>query len=113
MSCFFFSRFGIRIENLLAVKASGSEYNGKRFLKFEQLTHVPIQKSLILPELLSDGETQWIDQYHQRVWERVSPKLEEGSLGYSWLERATRPLREGGAVAAKADAAPEVVMNPY
>jgi len=86
--------FGIRIENLLVVRTRDAAYAGKPFLGFEPLTHVPIQQSLIAPELLSPQEEAWLDDYHQRVWERVSPLLERGSDGWEWLHRATRPFAQ-------------------
>lgn len=89
--------FGIRIENLLIVapqpeRADGKMVKERKFLGFEQLTHVPIQKKLIEPSLLTSAEVTWLDSYHARVWERVSPRLEEGSEGWDWLRDATAPL---------------------
>ena len=46
-------------------------------MRFNQLTHVPIQRSLIDVSLLTLAEMEWLDGYHARVWERVSPHLEE------------------------------------
>ena len=67
-------------------------FNGKAYLGFEPLTHVPIQASLIERSLLTDKEVAWIDAYHRRVFERVSPRLSPDDEGYRWLEMATRPL---------------------
>jgi len=86
--------FGIRIENLLVVrkKATPNSFNGKKYLGFEQLTHIPIQSSLIDMSLLTAAEVEWIDGYHSRVWERISPRLPKDSEGYTWLRESTRPL---------------------
>ena len=54
--------FGIRIENLVYVKKN----NGK--LKFENLTLVTIDKKLIEEKLLTDSEKNWLNKYHQRVY---------------------------------------------
>lgn len=100
--------FGIRIENLLVVtkRPTPHAFNDKAYLGFDQLTHVPIQASLIEPSLLTPAEVVWLDSYHQRVWERISPRLEPDSEGYAWLRAATRPLAEHGLVSrAAADAA--------
>jgi len=88
--------FGIRIENLLTIQPKGTPhaFNGKDYLGFEPLTHVPIQIKMIEPSLLTPAETSWIDDYHSRVWERVSPHLEPQSEGWLWLQRATRPFHE-------------------
>ena len=46
------------------------------------------------PSLLTAAEVEWIDAYHARVWDRVSPRLEPDSEGGQWLRQATRPLAE-------------------
>ncbi|KAJ2484672.1 hypothetical protein IWW37_006121 [Coemansia sp. RSA 2050] len=88
--------FGIRIENTcLVVKTETKfDYTGGAggYLTFEPVTMVPIQKKLIQSGLLSEGEKKWLDDYHQKVWDKVSPLLEEGSLGYEWLKRETSPI---------------------
>ena len=101
--------FGIRIENLLVIgpKATAHSFNGREYLGFDPLTMVPIQQSLIEPSLLTDVEANWLDSYHARVWDSVSPLMEEGSEGYVWLKEHTRPLDRKGAAAAAA-AAPAV-----
>ena len=101
--------FGIRIENLLVIgpKATAHSFNGREYLGFDPLTMVPIQQSLIEPSLLTDVEANWLDSYHARVWDSVSPLMEEGSEGYLWLKEHTRPLDRKGAAAAAA-AAPAV-----
>lgn len=98
--------FGIRIENLLTVVPKTTEYNfnGKQFLGFEQLTHVPIQRSLIAPELLSAEDVAWLDAYHARVRERVLPRV--SGRAREWLLEATRPLDLGELAAAQAAAEP-------
>ncbi|EOD33115.1 hypothetical protein EMIHUDRAFT_63427 [Emiliania huxleyi CCMP1516] len=90
--------FGIRIENLLVARAAPTPnaFNGKAYLRFDQLTHVPIQASLLEPSLLTSAEVEWLDAYHARVWERVSPRVDADSEGARWLRRVTRPLAEQG-----------------
>ncbi|KAJ2019665.1 hypothetical protein IWW57_005080, partial [Coemansia sp. S610] len=88
--------FGIRIENTcLVVKTETKfDYTGGAggYLTFEPVTMVPIQKKLIRSGLLNDDEKKWLDSYHQKVWDKVSPLLEEGGLGYEWLKRETSPI---------------------
>jgi Xaa-Pro aminopeptidase len=88
--------FGIRIENLLVVQKADTPnaFNGRTYLGFTQLTHVPIQASLIDVSLLTPHELEWIDSYHRRVFQRVSPRLPPQSEGYRWLQDATQPLAE-------------------
>ena len=54
--------FGIRIENLVYVKKI------KDKLKFEDLTLVPIEKNLIEEKLLTASEKNWLNKYHERVF---------------------------------------------
>ncbi len=56
------NKFGIRIENLIRVKRSRNN------LKFENLTLVPIDKSLIEKKLLNNQEVKWLNDYHQNVF---------------------------------------------
>jgi len=56
------NHFGIRIENLVYVKKI------KKRLKFEDLTLVPIDKTLIEKKLLTSFEKNWLNKYHQRVF---------------------------------------------
>lgn len=87
-------QFGIRIENLYSIveRQTPNAFNGRAYLGFEPLTHVPIQLSLIDRPLLTPAEELWIDDYHATVWARVSPLLAEGCEGWRWLREATRPL---------------------
>jgi len=82
-------RFGVRIENtLLIVPCQRTEFG--EFLKFEPLTLCPIDKRPILVEMLSDEERRWLDDYHQTVYDRLSPCLDDEEC--QWLREATLPL---------------------
>jgi len=71
--------FGIRIENcLLTVKDKDG------FLKFETLTLFPISSDLIDRSLLTYDEKEWLNNYHQQVFERLSPHLSSEEV--KWLE---------------------------
>lgn len=85
--------FGIRIENLLIVvkKSTPHEFGGRTFLGFERLTHVPMDTGMIKPALLSTAEIQWLDNYHEQVWQKLSPRMEDGR-SKEWLREKTRPL---------------------
>ncbi|KAJ2774648.1 hypothetical protein IWQ56_000489 [Coemansia nantahalensis] len=87
--------FGIRIENTCLVVKAPTRFDytgGPGYLTFEPVTMVPIQKKLIKADLFTASERKWLNDYHQRVLERVSPLLEEGSLGLEWLKRETAPM---------------------
>ena len=82
-------RYGIRLENLLLVtERFTSEYG--RFLGFEVLTLCPFDRRSIDPALYSKEEIAWIDAYHQRVEESLSPLLDEEEK--AWLHDKTRPI---------------------
>jgi len=84
--------FGIRIENVLVVKESGTPYKfgEKPYYGFEHVTVVPIQTKLIDISLLTHQEIQWINEYHQLCWTKVSPLLQGKALEY--LKRETAPI---------------------
>lgn len=81
--------FGIRIENLELITRYGTE-GDMDVLGFESLTRCPIDKRAIEPSLLLDHEIDWLNQYHQKVWQDLSPLIEGQAL--SWLRAATSPL---------------------
>jgi Xaa-Pro aminopeptidase len=82
--------YGIRIENLVVVRECGDN----DMLEFETLTLAPIDRSLVDMALLSGTEISWINDYHARVRERLTPLL--GDRDAAWLERATAALRTNG-----------------
>lgn len=82
-------QWGIRIENLLAcVPYKDSEFG--QFLQFETLTLCPIDTRIILPNLLDDKERAWLNNYHQKVREKLSPLLEGEAK--QWLIARTEPV---------------------
>ena len=84
-------RYGIRIENLLVCREDGETEFGP-FLAFDTLTLAPYDRSLIDPDLLDETEIAWVDGYHRRVRDALTPLLEEFEL--PWLEETTAPLSE-------------------
>ena len=83
--------YGIRIENLVAVIDSPrGEGEERDMLAFETLTLAPIDRRLIVPELLSKAERDWLDAYHARVRAEIAPQLDGAAR--VWLEEATAPL---------------------
>ncbi|MCK5749518.1 MAG: M24 family metallopeptidase, partial [Oricola sp.] len=83
---------GIRIENLVLVRPAEIPEGGEIAMHgFETLTLCPIDRRLIDVALLDDTELDWLNAYHARVREEVSPLIEdEGVTG--WLEKMTAPL---------------------
>ena len=82
-------RFGVRTENTLLIVPAGETECG-RFLKFETLTLCPIDKRPIIVSMLTPEELQWLNGYHQNVYEALSSHL--GDDEKSWLKAATAPL---------------------
>ena len=84
--------YGIRIENLIVVQPAAQQTGQtvKDLLEFETLTYVPIDRRLILPDLLTGPERDWLDAYHAKCRARLA-SLVEGAAR-DWLERATAPL---------------------
>jgi len=85
--------YGIRIENLVVVNKIKTPQGGdKKLLGFETLTLAPIDLALVDDRMLSEGERGWLDRYHARVRETLTPILNPETA--AWLERATRPLSQ-------------------
>ena len=84
--------FGVRIENLIYVTGPEAVSGGDRpMLGFETLTLCPIDRRLVVRDLMDAGEIAWLDAYHARVREEITPLLsDEGDK--TWLEAATAPL---------------------
>lgn len=82
-------KHGIRIENLvLTVKDTTNEFN--EFYAFESLTLAPIDTTLVKKELLEDSHIQWLNNYHQEVYEKVSPLLNEEEKAF--LKEMTKAI---------------------
>ncbi|CAM9113332.1 unnamed protein product [Discosporangium mesarthrocarpum] len=84
--------FGVRIENLLEIVDTGIKNNalGRSFYRFEPLTLIPIQKKLLNLSILTAAEEDWLNDYHEKVWTKISPFVEGETL--EWLREATSPL---------------------
>jgi len=68
--------YGIRIENtILCTEWTESKYGV--FYQFEALNLIPIDKRPIIKELLGKEATDWLNDYHSAVYEKISPLLDE------------------------------------
>jgi Xaa-Pro aminopeptidase len=81
--------FGIRIENLELVTEFPTQGDFSVY-GFESLTRCPIDKRCIKSDLLTPTEKQWLNDYHQTVYDVISPLVEGTTL--NWLKEATSPL---------------------
>lgn len=84
-------RFGVRIENVLLIKPYATTPFGQ-FLQFEPLTLCPIDTKPIVMEMMTNDELQWLNQYHQMVFDCLAPHLDEQHR--EWLRSATKPLNK-------------------
>ncbi|MGC9370743.1 MAG: aminopeptidase P family protein [Paracoccaceae bacterium] len=84
--------FGIRIENLIVVQPAPPLKGGddREMLHFRTLTHVPIDRRLILPDMLSTEERDWLNAYHAEVAGKIGPRL--SAEARDWLAKATAAL---------------------
>ena len=81
--------FGIRIENLVLTQPYGQSAYGS-FYCFETITLYPIDTTLIDKTMLAPDEKNWLNQYHQKVLDELSPRLNEEEL--LWLKDKCKPL---------------------
>jgi Xaa-Pro aminopeptidase len=79
--------YGIRLENLCAVTEPEAIEGGEiPMLGFETLTLAPFDRRLIVQEMLTAGELEWLNGYHARVLKALAPLLKGGAA--KWLKAA-------------------------
>lgn len=85
-------------ERLLSVQIvladTPHNFNNRNFITLESITFCPKQTKLIDRKLLTREEVQYIDDYHRKCWEVVSPLLEKRGQpeALEWLRRETQPI---------------------
>ena len=85
--------FGIRLENLVAVETATCPAGGdtdREMLSFETLTFVPVDTSLVVPEMLSGEERAWLNAYHATCVEKLAPRLSDAAS--NWLTTSCAPI---------------------
>ncbi|XP_065218401.1 xaa-Pro aminopeptidase 1 [Planococcus citri] len=88
-------KFGIRLENIIRIIPGEPKYPSKtRYLTFADVTLVPIQTKLLLPNLLTKEEISYLNEYHELCREKVGRLLKEQgeTEALSWLMRETEPI---------------------
>lgn len=84
--------FGIRIENLVTVQKPKNIDGGEiAMLGFDTLTLCPIDRNLVLPNLLNSEELEWLNNYHQMVRDELSPFIDDKKI-LDWLKTATTAI---------------------
>ncbi|MDY6037549.1 MAG: aminopeptidase P family protein [Eubacterium sp.] len=81
------NEFGIRIENEILCKKCE---NDDELLCFEMLTLCPYEPEAIIPEMLSDSERKYLNSYNKKVYEILSPMLDEDVR--IWLKTQTKSI---------------------
>lgn len=85
--------YGIRIENLVLVKPTGQTCeDGRMQLCFETISFVPFDQSLIVKDMLSNDEVDWINAYHAQVAEHTLSDAKGDVSLENWIKAATKPL---------------------
>ena len=79
--------FGIRIENEVLVVEKDDNHLG-----FENLTFLPYERNLIDMNLISNDFKKYIDDFHKKCYEILSPLLKNDSKALDYLKRKTEPL---------------------
>ena len=91
--------FGVRIENTMLIVPAANEtffplsegaVGSVRYLQLEPLTLCPIDKRPIDVEMLTGEERQYLNDYHQLVYDRLSPFLMPDEK--EWLRNACSPI---------------------
>ncbi len=83
--------YGIRIENLVLVEEAGRcADTDTEMLSFKTVTLAPIDRRLIMEDMLGKEEREWLDAYHVRIRDILSPNLDKDVA--AWLEEKTRAL---------------------
>lgn len=82
-------KFGIRIENLIVTVIKDENQYGT-FLGFDTVTLCPYDSCLIDEKRLCRDEILWLNQYHQMVFDTLSPYLDD--LEVAWLRKKTKEI---------------------
>jgi Xaa-Pro aminopeptidase len=80
--------YGIRLENLVLITEPVIPDGGDRpVMAFETLTLVPFDRRLVVSEILTREERDWLNAYHARVCDEIGPEVDVRAR--AWLDAAT------------------------
>jgi Xaa-Pro aminopeptidase len=82
--------YGIRLENLVVVVDCPEKSIERSWFTLETLTLAPFDRNLIESSILTSKECDWLNTYHNRVYETLRPLLDQVTA--SWLRSATAPI---------------------
>jgi Xaa-Pro aminopeptidase len=81
--------YGIRHENLILCCPEETTQFGE-FLNFETITLCHFETKGILTKLLTPEEREWLNDYHLKVYEIISPELDDKHK--NWLKEKTKTI---------------------
>ena len=82
-------RYGIRIENLVAVQKHSSNEFGD-FYRLETLTLCPLDTRAVIVDMLTEEQRQWLNNYNQWVEKILSPLV--GKEQQAWLKERCKAI---------------------
>ena len=82
--------YGIRIENLVLVEGRTIPGAERDMLGTRTLSHVPIDRTLIVSEMLDGGERDWLNAYHAETLRRIGPLVPDEVQ--AWFTQACAPV---------------------
>jgi Xaa-Pro aminopeptidase len=82
---------GVRIENMMLI-IPDKETDFGTYYQFEILTLCPIDTRPIVREMMTPDELQWLNAYHQQVYDALAPHLDEEEK--AWLKEKTKEIKQ-------------------
>ena len=82
-------KWGIRTENTMLAVKDYTNSDGT-FMKFEVLSYCPIDFRAIDKSLMSDKEIKWLNDYHAKTYEVLSPFMNDEEK--AWLKEETKAI---------------------
>ena len=84
-------QYGLRVENLvLVIRNEAKSTPSAPFYTFETLTLCPLDMRLVKRKLLAESDGLWLNRYHQRVRQILTPLLDRSEA--DWLAEAAAPI---------------------
>ncbi|EAJ9383976.1 aminopeptidase P family protein [Campylobacter upsaliensis] len=87
-------KWGVRLENLVVNTKVENPKNSAygEFLYFKPVTLCPFELSCIDVNLLDEKEKRWLNAYHQKVRDKLAPRLKDEPKALKWLEARVRAI---------------------
>ena len=82
------NKYGIRLENELLVRKHSTTDQGI-FYCFETITYCPYDRRLIDASMLNDSELEWLNSYHQLVYDKLYPLTKDDKELLAYLKYHT------------------------